>query len=566
MCIYRYVKEEKILGKWFFRLLAAVTLLLWLMALRYTQPGHPEPSPFWYMGELHWTFWLGMMCAVATVILSIKHGCKEQIVGIMLPVLYIYTLPSLTHDMVVVFDIYHVIPPVLNIIESGVIDLTRTVFPLSHLYYASNIMILDMEALSYTRMYPTILASVIVLVIYGISRRVWEKGAVIAPLAFVSLNWYMEYHMARQAYGLLIWLVFWAILFLYLETRDKRLTPLAGILLFCIIPAHPGMIIITTLNLSILATLAAGSFLTRKSWYYIKPSVVFPVAFISGLTLAYFTMPDIKLYLTSIYESTIEGGFQGFSMGGPASASVEYARVNNIRMAMGVTQSVVGLTVVLLYSRLRRGRAFFFLAWFLGCYLWLGYSLTHNGYLIERAFLTALLPASVLIPLVFKPGIINRPFLRKVSQVSVAGLIVFFLLTIPVTKNSVDAFETPSMEVYRAGRFAQEHMQGRVNVMDTHEGLFRYLEATDDSAVTFRSGRSGVRDEFELGMTFGYHIPSTTNYRADYLIFTDYFNNYILVRYDNATAVEEIHEYERNFGMISNRVFDGGNARSYARN
>ncbi len=559
------MKEETILRKWFLRLVIASALLLWLITLRYTQPGHPEASPYWYASELYWTFWPGLICAAAAIFLSVKHGYKEQMVSIMLPVLFIYTLPSFTHDMVPVFDIYHVIPPVLDIIETGAVDFTRTVFPLSHIYYASNIMVLDLEALTFTRIYPTILASIIVLMIYTISRRVWSKGAVMAPLAFISLNWYMEYHMARQAYGLLIWVVFWLILYLYLETRDRRLAPLASLMLFCIIPAHPGMIIIAAINLTILVVLACYCLLRRRSWYYLKPSVIFPIVFLTGLTIAYFTLPDIKLYLTSLYDGIVEGGFQGFSMGGPSSASFEYSFVNDIRMVMGIIQSFVGLTVLFFYSRCRRGRALFFAAWFFGCYLWLGYSLTHNGYLIERAFLTALVPASVLIPLISKPGLIKIRRLKEISTVVVTVLMILFLLTIPITKNSVDALETPSSEVYHAGRFAQHHTDGRVNIMDTHEGLFRYLEATDDSSVSFRSGRSGVRDEFELGMTFGYHIPSTNNYRASYLIFTDYFNNYILIRYDNATAVDEIHRYEKNFGLISNKVFDAGNSRIYSR-
>lgn len=551
--------------KWLFRLTVALALVLWLITLLLTELGHPEPSPYWYARSLYWTFWPGLLFSLLAVLLSMKHGTKDQIISLLLPVIFLYSLPSLLHDMPTVFDIYHVIPSVMSITETGSVDFSRTIFPLSHIFYASNISVLNMAPIAFTRTYPTILASLMVLCVYTVSRRVWKPAAVLAPVAFLSLNWYMEYHMARQAYGLLIWVIMMLIMYLYLETRDLKLVPLCVLVLLCIIPAHPGMIIITTFNLSLLAALTCYCLLRKRSWYYIKPSIVFPATFLVIMITAYYMLPDIRLYLTSIYEGVTGGGFQGFSMGGPASARADYAAVNRLRMLMGVSQSALAFIVLILYSRQRLGRTVFFAAWFIGCYLWLGYSLTHNGYLIERAFLTAVVPASVLIPLLFKPGLIKNISLRRYLTISVALLMVFFLLTIPITKNSVDAFETPSIHVYHAGRFAQETASGRVRIMDTHEGIFRYLEATDDSTVRFRSGRSGVRDDFELGKTFGYHLPSTTNFRVNYLLFTDYFNNYILIRYDNATAVEDIHNYEMEYAIISNRVYDAGSSRMYSR-
>ncbi len=554
-----------ILRRWFIRLLIASALFLWLLTVIFTQPGHPEPSPYWYVRELHLAFWPGILCSLSALLLSMQHGKAEKFICIFLPILYLYSLPSIVHDMPTVFDIYHVIPGVLSIMRTGAMDLSRTIFPLSHIYYASSMLITDMAPLDYVRLYPTILASGIVLIVYTAAKRIWEKGAVIAPLAFLSLNWYMEYHMARQAFGVLIWAVFWLLVFFFLETRSWKFGVLAGIVLFSIIPAHPGMIIIVAFNLMVLAALVSYAFVRKRSWFYIRYTIVFPVIFLVGLAAAYYALPEIKLYLTSIYEGTTAGGFQGFSMGGPASASPEYTMVNRIRMTMGVAQSVIGLAVIVLYARLRKGRAMLLCAWFLGCYFWLGYSLTHNGYLIERAFLTALVPASILIAMTLKPALTGKFRWKRYLQIASISLLVFFLISIPITKNSVDAMETPSKEAYSAGRFAQNNMEGRVNIMDTHEGLFRYLESTHNSTVSFRSGRSGIRDDFDLGMTFGYHLPSTTNFRAERLLFTDYFNNYILIRYDNETAVEEIHIYEEQFGTISNRVFDSGGSRIYSR-
>lgn len=544
-------------------LLIVSALFFFLLSVNFTELGVPEASPFWYAYNLHWTFWFGLLLSVLSILLSIKHTVKERFLSVLLPVLFLYTLPSFTHEMIPVFDVYHVIPPALDIIESGVVDLDQTIFPLSHLYYAENIMILDLPGLTYARLFPTILTALIVVPVFTVAKRYVDRYAVIAPLVFFSANWYMEYHLARQAFGLLIWLCFWLFFILYIETRATRLALLGAVFLLSIIPSHPGMLIIVFFNLSLLAAVVGVRTLRNREMDDLWP--VFPFLAVFGVTLlsVFYLSPHINDLIMTLYRDFVSGGFQGFSLGGPAKTSAAYMFTNHIRRAMGLFQSIVGLIAFILYYRYEKDRALLLGAWFLSCYFWLSYSLIHNGYLIERAFMTALLPASILIAAVFKKLKIGKGDLREIFRISAVIISVSLLLLIPVAKNSVDSIETPTRQSYRAGRFSQANLEGRVTIMDTHEGLFRYLESSSNSSVRFRSGRASHPDIFEFGMKFGYPVPQTSNTQVSKIIFTDYFENYIIVRYGDKIYPEEVDHYERNISQNSLNVYESGTSRIY---
>ncbi len=85
----------------------AMSVLLFFVTLVRTSPGAPEPSVFWYVNSLYWTFWPGLMLSVLGIALSLREGRRYLgLVSVLIPVLYLYTLPNMAHDMVPVFDVY----------------------------------------------------------------------------------------------------------------------------------------------------------------------------------------------------------------------------------------------------------------------------------------------------------------------------------------------------------------------------------------------------------------------------------------------------------------------------
>lgn len=549
-------------------MLFSLSLMLLMVTIILTDPGHPEASSYWYISELHWTFWLGLLLSIFCVLNILYSDSNKLIktVSIILPVLYVYTLPSVVHDMLPVFDVYHVIPPALSILETGGINLAQTNFPVSHVFYASGISVLNLDGLVYARLVPTLIALVVVLGIYVVARRFDERYAAFAPLIFVSLNWYMEYHMARQGYGVMLWTIFFVFLFLAIYENDVRLGILAGILLIMTIPSHPGIIIIVSFNLIFLAGFKVVDNIKKRDlsqWAIF----LYPAVFFLTLFIAYKFVPEINEFLGGLIEQVQQGGFQGFALGGPPSSSKNYLFTNRVRMAMGLFHTLFGfLALVLMYINGKQ-KTLVMGSWFLGCYLWLAYSFTHNGYLVERSFLTSVIPASIMIPYLLDRG--NLPFKRfdldRALGVTTVFIVVFFLLFIPIAKNSVDSIETPSRSAFNAGRFAQNNMEGRVYMTDTHEGMFRYQEATTNSSVSFRSRRAGAAERYELGMNFGYSVPATSNPSVSPLLFTDYFLNYFTVRYGNETVANEMRSYEERVSRLSSNIYDSGSARVYSR-
>jgi len=550
--------------KIFIRFLLVFSFFLFFITLSFTNIGEPRSSVFWYMSELFWTFWIGLVLAVIGILLSIKNRYRiEGIVGIFIPVIYLYTLPNYAHQMVVVFDVYHVIPPALDIIRETSVNMKSIEFPFSHIFFASNMIITDMNGIQYARLFPTILSSLIVLFIFTISRKISKRWAFFSPLVFLSLNWYMEYHMCRQAYGVLIWTAFWVTFYLFIEKKNYRLGLISSLLLISIIPSHPGTLIITSFNVAALTFIVFLSLKDKEEWAFLKYAIPVILIFAISLLLIYRFVPNINQFVTTMYDQIMEGGFKGFSLGGPTQTSMEYAWVNDLRMAAGAFQSLAGLLGFYVLYRLNSKKALIIGAWFFSCYLWLSYSFTHNGFLIERSFMTSLIPASILIPVVieyFKPD--NFEF-KQLLKTTVVVLVVAFLIFIPITKNSIDSIETPTDQGFKAGRFAQNNFEKRIFTTDTHQGLFRYLESTNNSSVYFRARATRNRELYENKMTYGYPIPKTDDTNIPKILFVDYIKNYFKVRYGDEEVVSDINRYEKDVSYASSKVYTSGSARIY---
>ena len=557
---------SKIVERKKFHLLVLTSSIFFLLFTSVnSNPGAPESSVFWYASELHWSFWPGLMLSFFAILISIRHRRKYLgLLSVLIPVFYLYALPSLIHDMLPVFDVYHVIPSVLSIVETGSWNMQSIPFPGSHIYQAMSIMILDLEAMTYAKIFPTSLAFSMAIFIYTIARRISTRWAPIAPVVFLSLNWYMEYHLARQPFSVMLWTAFWLALFLYLDKRTYRLGIAAGLILFALIPSHPGMLIIVSFNMAALTVITFISFRDQNESEYFFPFMPLLLVFGIGAALFYVSVPAISEYMDSVYDRFMEGAENSameISLGGPAATSLQYEFVNRLRMLAGGLHSLLGLLgFVAIYRKVSK-RALLLGAWFFSIFLWLVYPLTQDGHYIERALLSSLIPASILAVALLKHCWPNNFDLRNLFQVSVIVIIAAFLILVPVTKNSIDTIETPSRPSYKAGIFAENNFDGRVYVTDTHHGMFRYIESTEgeDHSTTwqFRSRSKTPPDQ-----PYGYRIPRTDRHLSP-ILFTDYFNNYIEIRYGNTTAVEEIKQYETQISQDSHRIYDSRGSRIY---
>lgn len=559
---------RKILERKKFHLLLLVTSVFFLLlTVTKSHLGAPETSVFWYASGLYWTFWPGLILTFLGILLSVKYRRKYLgLVSVIIPVFFLYTLPSLVHDMLPVFDVYHVIPSVLSIVETGTWNMEAITFPGSHIYQATSLMILDLEVMTYARVFPTILALSIVIFIYTIAKNISKKWAPIAPLTFFALYWYMEFHLARQPFSLMLWTAFWVALFLYLDKRTYRLGIITGLILLALVPSHPGMLIIVSFNMLALTLVTLISFRDKTESEYLYPFM--PLLLVFGILAALFYafIPVINEYMNSIFKDFMEAVENGASeislVGGPTTTSLQYEFVNRLRMFAGGLHSLLGLLgFIAIYKKVPK-KALLLGAWFFSIYLWLIYPLTHDGHLMERAFLSSLIPASILTVALLKHTWPNNFELRNFVQISVVVIIAALLLSVPITKNSIDTIETPSRSAYEGGVFAENNFDDRIYVTDTHHGMFRYIESTesDDHSTTwqFRSRSKAAPDQ-----PYGYRIPRTDRHLSP-ILFTDYFNNYLEIRYGNTTAVNEIERYETEISQNSARIYDSGGARLYS--
>jgi len=542
--------------------LMALSLFFFLVACTRTELGSSEPSAYWYASSLSLTFYIGLVLSAFTLLLSFKQSWPMRLVSIVLPVLFLYGVPALLHDLPPVYDIYHVIPTPLEILETGQHDIQESPFPLSHIFWASNLEILKIEPLRYARLFPLIFASSIALCLYSTAARLSKRWACMAPLAFLSMYWYMEAHMARQSFTLIIWTSFIFALFFYLYTKDLRWGGITIFFSITVLLSHPGQTIFIFFNLAALSFVSVLFIMNKEIWDHLKPvHIITAAAALFFLTL-YYHIKDIQDFFQGLYENIGDRGFEGMDLGYRIESSECYDTANSIRSVKMVSQSLLGLGAALLAYIRRDRKAITVGIIFLSCYLWLVYPLTHHGRYLERTFMAALIPASILITyLLAKMETLDRRKLKTALKTSLVVFVIVLLVTIPISKNSIDSFETPSMSGLEAGRFVYENHEGRVYMTDTHEGLFRYIEATEDGDAYFRSV-SGGQVEAVNGVKTGYNRPRTTSMWSNQL-FLDYYKNYFSVRFGNETIVEEIDDYEERYSEQQARIYDSGGARFY---
>jgi len=561
--------------KKFHHLTITSSVLFLLFTAFKTHFGAPEASIYWYVSNLYWTFWPGLVLSILSIIFSIH--CERKYLGlvsVLIPVFYLYALPSLVHDMLPVFDIYHVIPQVLSIAETSQWNMQMTPFPGSHIYQAVSVITFDMHIFSYARLFPTILAFSIVIFIYTMARRISKTWAPMAPMTFLALNWYMEYHLARQPFTIMLWTAFWLAFFLYFEKKNYRIGFITCLIFLALIPSHPGMIIITAFNLIGLTFVMFVSIKDKEEYNYI--SYFLPMLLIFGIIaiLLFVSIPTIGEYMNEVYEDfseRLENGTLSLALGGPQATSLQYQFVNNLRMFAGALHSLLGLLGFIALYKYSSKKALLLGAWFFSIYLWFIYSFTQDGHMIERAFLSSIVPASILTTAFLKHfnnnnlkflKYFHKIHLKRISRIAIILTVASLLILVPITKNSIDAIETPSRSSYTAGTHAQNNFEERVYVTDSHTGLFRYIESTEGDGYSttyqFRSRGRTPRDQ-----PYGYRIPDTTRTDLSPLIFTDYFNNYIEIRYGNTTYIQDIQLYEENISNDSAKIYHSGGSRIY---
>lgn len=552
------IKKEK-----FIYLLLTSSLFLLLLSIVQTDLGASQPSAYWYASSLPITFYIGLVLSACTLLISYKHTWPVRILSIILPVLYLYAIPAYAHDLPPVYDIYHVIPIPLEILETGHHNIEEYYFPLSHIFWANNLEVLDTEPLTYARLFPTIFASSIALSIYSTSRKLSKKWASAAPLAFLSMYWYMEAHMARQSFTLILWTLFILTLFSYLYTKDIKLAAITIFVALSILLSHPGQTIFLFFNLAALSFVSLLFIMNEEIWDHLKPIHLITGAAAISFFVIYYSVAEIQELFKDLYERLGERGLEeGMDLGYRIESSESYALANSIRAVKMFSQSLLGLSAALTAYVKRSRRAITVSVIFLSCYLWLIYPLTHHGRYLERAFMAALIPASLLITyLLAKMETIDHDRLKAGLKTLTVIFLIALLLTVPITKNSIDSFETPSRPGLKAGRFAQQNYNDTVYVTDTHEGLFRYIEAKERSEVRFTSVSGGPVERAD-GVKTGYKKPNTASVR-DNQLFLDYYKNYFSVRFGNETVVEEIENHETRHASRQARVYDSGGARFY---
>jgi hypothetical protein len=204
--------------------------------------------------------------------------------------------------------------------------------------------------------------------------------------------------------------------------------------------------------------------------------------------------------------------------------------------------------------------------WFISCFLFLFYSVFYGGLLIERAFLFALIPFSILVVLFL--SLQKKKIIRFIKICILAGMITAIII-LPVTKNANYSFEYVPQNVLKTAEHCLSNFNSTIYLTAGMNAPFLYskhlyLNTQDHTGAVFKPNTKPRPQATPYGYKYLNLNPNNLK-NMDVIVILDYFENYYIVHEGIITISDDLNFYEQYIEEEFNRVYDTGGTRVYIR-
>ena len=396
------------------------------------------------------------------------RNLKIDLLFISIFCLFLFGTPSLIEEMPRFTDAYGHIGSAIAIQNTGnagklLSGISSSSYPIDYpgafILFATILEVTNVNWLTLINFYPLFLMFFLSFVIYVIAKKIWGNFGLIAPMLFLSGAWFQSFHLSPESYA---WMLYLVLLLLTVKIFNVsggssfKLVLLAVITAISIIISHQGTPVYLILNFSFLSILFYLFFLRNKDNKKANfNSVLFKLLVIVFLIFFIWLIFNSILKLDSMIDSLIKIISAIFEsephIMKQTTYGTNYLTVNFLRQAVSLVITLTGFLSAFLIIISKKKKYYWLVALFSSSWVLILYPVFTTGSYIERVLMLSAFPCSLLAPYLLS---IKRVTFKKIFLVIIFSVIVFGSLTLPITRNSNDSFETPSDSSLKSNEFA----------------------------------------------------------------------------------------------------------------
>jgi hypothetical protein len=560
-----------------FTTLLLVSLFVWALTV-FTTVYTFSTDVFSYFYTLPWSYWVSLGFLITSLSLRLTHpesSKKWVILDLLLILVFVLVLfgtPCIIEKNARMLDVYGHTGAALMVQSSGHagsallsnVDISpfaySVVYPGFFIFLSAFWSTTGLLWNTTIQFYPIFLMLTISFLIYLITRKFNNRFAVLAPIVFLSFDWFQAFHGSPESFGLILYLVFWLIFSKFLLSKNfynKRL--LLVILIYssiCI--SHPGTPIFILCNIIFLIGITIlllktkffslnkqfiGIFLMCFSLYIVFNLNSANISFIEMLRSASSSLVSLFSQEPALKTISLINSNYYFTN---LSREIETGFITLISFVSGL---------LLLHNKSQRKTSIILIVWLLSCWVFVLYSLGNSGTYIERPAMFGMVPASILLSVCGSS--IKKPKNNKIFAVFCLVLIACGSLLLPITRNANDAFETPTSSYMSAGSFAVSYANEQVADVSSNlaiTNIYTVITGKYSIHATYLLGDAVLFPKYCLflfdqpGYSRVVNTGNTTYYQATqdfcdselYRIFDNYGSQIYINRFDNLNMTKTI--------------------------
>lgn len=480
------MKTVKVRRNMFLFVTLMVSFAFWIVSIIQIPLFDYSPDPYWYVRNLPIYYWIGLTLLVIVVFWYLSTN-RTNNVKIDLPVVLLFVLYLFgTIDFVTVnpyfMDIYARISEINVVSQLGTITtpvaMTHADTPGSIIFFAILKLVVGNDLFeAFVKFYDIFILTILSVFVYIIARRLpISRKALMAPIAFLSLAVFMEFHIDRQSFALALFSVLLFSTFCLLKSSRIQWSVMFTVAFTTLAFSHPGTPLI------FLGGLVFAILVTNLPWFRSQMAT-------HRKNLMYLIFAGLAIYLTwSIYFSAAYPWFVANTLfiwsslthllGGRINLSPETIQspsqlmgsVLILREMQYVLLVSVGLfSTIYLFSKKSWNKTLL-LAGLIGFDLLLEVLLFAGHANVERGFLHMLFPVSILCALAFETSTKKRSILLGL----LSAILILSMILLPITSYGGNLpIETPSSSEVSAANFASQYLpNGTYLTGFYHGGLF----------------------------------------------------------------------------------------------
>jgi hypothetical protein len=438
-----------------------------------------------------------------------------------------------------------------------------------------------MELIKY---YPVVLAMLIGLFLYTIARTFSPNYAVVASGLVLSGLWF-QLHVSPQSLEILLYA---GLLYLLVKIMDdqvhrKKWSGITLAMLPMFVMTHPETPLFLILGLLAFLFLKPIVSIEKKLAAVTNLRTIGGIIFVLLATILIWWSTIAYAVLATAETIVFSGIFQVLNhtsssnavLSLPTTPSASYQTVTNIQKFESVTVWLVGLGL-LLFVRRFHARDYLFAGLFLAAILTIPVALLASPDVLQRSFLFALFPLSILLasllahPPVFR---LSRGSITKLVGAGVIIMMICFAIVMPLARYGTDPFDYLPESSLAASNTAASLTSYSILFPSLGQYGWRYYSPShgyyggllyEQNNITGRPGGFVKQNTYtEYNLTF-----TKADSTADYILISDYYQNLYVLRFGPYSTyfLGQKTNFETSVSENFNLVYTTGTDRIYENN